>query len=83
MSNHEGKTAAFAAIVVFVAGDQVTFAAISGDRVAIEPGVPCRQCRLCKSGRYNLCKDVFFCATPPDDGNLCQFYKHAADFCYK
>lgn len=54
-----------------------------GDRVAIEPGVPCRKCKLCKTGRYNLCKDVFFCATPPDDGNLCRFYTHAADFCYK
>lgn len=54
-----------------------------GDRVAIEPGVPCRTCKLCKSGRYNLCKDVFFCATPPDDGNLCRFYKHPADFCFK
>ncbi|CAG2203817.1 SORD [Mytilus edulis] len=39
-----------------------------GDRAAIEPGVPCRTCRLCKSGKYNLCKDIFFCATPPDDG---------------
>ena len=54
-----------------------------GDRVAIEPGVPCRMCARCKSGRYNLCPKIFFCATPPDDGNLCRFYVHAADFCYK
>lgn len=54
-----------------------------GDRVAVEPGVPCRTCYLCKTGRYNLCKDVFFCATPPDNGNMCKFYKHPADFCYK
>ncbi|XP_066910749.1 sorbitol dehydrogenase-like [Clytia hemisphaerica] len=54
-----------------------------GDRVAIEPGVPCRKCIRCKSGRYNLCPDIFFCATPPDDGNLCRFYTHAADFCYR
>ncbi|XP_060559810.1 sorbitol dehydrogenase-like [Ruditapes philippinarum] len=54
-----------------------------GDRVAIEPGVPCRICHLCKTGRYNLCKDVFFCATPPDHGNMCKFYKHPADFCFK
>ena len=31
-----------------------------GDRVAIEPGVPCRSCSFCKSGRYNLCPDVQF-----------------------
>lgn len=54
-----------------------------GDRVAIEPGVPCRICEDCKGGRYNLCKDVFFCATPPDDGNLSRYYVHAADFCHK
>lgn len=54
-----------------------------GDRVAIEPGVPCRRCNFCKGGRYNLCKKVFFCATPPDHGNLCQYYVHAADFCFK
>nr|QBH74076.1 alcohol dehydrogenase [Thermobia domestica] len=54
-----------------------------GDRVAIEPGVPCRYCKFCKDGKYNLCPDVIFCATPPIDGNLCRYYTHAADFCYK
>lgn len=55
----------------------------NGDRVAIEPGVPCKLCEHCKGGRYNLCKDMRFCATPPVHGNLCQFYTHDADFCYK
>lgn len=54
-----------------------------GDRVAIEPGVPCRMCSYCKSGRYNLCGDMQFCATPPVHGNLTRYYVHAADFCYK
>jgi len=54
-----------------------------GDRVAIEPGVPCRACEFCKGGRYNLCPDIAFCATPPFDGSLARFYVHAADFCYK
>nr|XP_050847811.1 sorbitol dehydrogenase-like [Vespula vulgaris] len=54
-----------------------------GDRVAIEPGVPCRLCTFCKDGRYNLCKDMVFCATPPVHGSLRRFYKHAADFCFK
>lgn len=52
-----------------------------GDRVAIEPGVPCRICDLCKNGRYNLCAEMVFCATPPYDGNLTRYYAHAADFC--
>lgn len=56
---------------------------IVGDRVAIEPGVPCRLCEFCKGGRYNLCPGMEFCATPPFDGNLRRYYAHAADFCYK
>ncbi|XP_059612352.1 sorbitol dehydrogenase-like [Phlebotomus argentipes] len=54
-----------------------------GDRVAIEPGVACRECQLCKEGRYNLCPEMIFCATPPCHGNLTRFYAHAADFCFK
>lgn len=54
-----------------------------GDRVAIEPGVPCRRCDHCKVGKYNLCPDILFCATPPVHGNLRRFYTHDADFCYK
>ncbi|WP_224333730.1 zinc-dependent alcohol dehydrogenase family protein [Haloprofundus halobius] len=29
-----------------------------GDRVAINPSVPCNDCRACKSGRENLCRDL-------------------------
>lgn len=54
-----------------------------GDRVAIEPGVSCRLCDFCKTGKYNLCPGMKFCATPPYDGNLRRFYAHAADFCFK
>lgn len=53
------------------------------DRVAIEPGVSCRVCDFCKAGKYNLCPEMKFCATPPYDGNLRRFYAHAADFCFK
>ncbi|MBA2716089.1 MAG: NAD(P)-dependent alcohol dehydrogenase [Propionibacteriales bacterium] len=41
-----------------------------GDRVAIEPGTPCRDCRECMAGRYHLCPDLVFLATPPYDGAL-------------
>ncbi|XP_076012028.1 sorbitol dehydrogenase [Genypterus blacodes] len=54
-----------------------------GDRVAIEPGVPREMDDFLKNGRYNLSPSIFFCATPPDDGNLCRYYKHSANFCYK
>ncbi|WP_227778910.1 zinc-dependent alcohol dehydrogenase family protein [Haladaptatus pallidirubidus] len=29
-----------------------------GDRVAINPSIPCNECRACKSGRENLCHDL-------------------------
>ncbi|MCC6177102.1 MAG: NAD(P)-dependent alcohol dehydrogenase [Chloroflexi bacterium] len=54
-----------------------------GDPVALEPGVPCRRCGYCKSGRYNLCPDMSFFATPPVDGSLARYVTHAADFCYR
>jgi L-iditol 2-dehydrogenase len=44
-----------------------------GDRVAIEPGTPCRDCRECLAGRYHLCPDLVFLATPPYDGALAQY----------
>jgi L-iditol 2-dehydrogenase len=53
-----------------------------GQRVAIEPGVPCRACPQCLAGRYNLCPDVRFFATPPIDGAFCEFVVMPAPFVY-
>ncbi|KAF2401576.1 sorbitol dehydrogenase 2, partial [Trichodelitschia bisporula] len=52
-----------------------------GDRVALEPGIPCRRCERCKDGYYNLCPDMRFAATPPCDGTLARFYVLPEDFC--
>uniref|UniRef100_A0A0E0LXL4 Enoyl reductase (ER) domain-containing protein n=1 Tax=Oryza punctata TaxID=4537 RepID=A0A0E0LXL4_ORYPU len=46
-----------------------------GDRVALEPGISCWRCRHCKGGRYNLCEDMKFFATPP--------IVHPGDLCFK
>jgi D-xylulose reductase len=54
-----------------------------GDRVAIEPGVPCRHCDYCRCGSYNLCSNTAFAATPPHDGTLCKYYITESDFCYR
>jgi L-iditol 2-dehydrogenase len=53
-----------------------------GQRVSIEPGVPCRSCPQCLTGRYNLCPDVRFFATPPHDGAFSQFVAMPAAFVY-
>ena len=54
-----------------------------GDRVAIEPGVPDRYSDETKQGRYNLCPDMAFAATPPIDGTLVKYYVSPADFLVK
>lgn len=54
-----------------------------GDRVALEPGYPCRRCTNCIAGKYNLCPDMVFAATPPYHGTLTGFWRAPADFCFK
>ncbi|KAK0735072.1 chaperonin 10-like protein [Lasiosphaeria miniovina] len=67
---------------VVEAGAAVTTLKV-GDRVALEPGYPCRRCRACLGGHYNLCPDMVFAATPPYDGTLAGFWAAPADFCYR
>ena len=54
-----------------------------GDRVALEPGKTCGHCEFCKTGRYNLCPDVVFFATPPVDGVFQENVAHEAGLCFK
>lgn len=55
----------------------------AGDRVALEPGKTCGHCEFCKTGRYNLCPDVIFFATPPVDGVFQEYVAHEAALCFK
>ena len=71
-----------AAGVVAGVGQNVTTLK-EGDRVCMEPGVPCMKCEECLSGHYNLCKDVRFWATPPYDGVLSEYVSHPAAFTFK
>ena len=54
-----------------------------GDKVALEPGKTCGHCEFCKQGKYNLCPDVVFFATPPVDGVFQEYVAHEADLCFK
>ncbi len=54
-----------------------------GDRVALEPGKTCGHCEHCKEGKYNLCEDVIFFATPPVDGVFQEYVAHEAGLCFK
>lgn len=53
-----------------------------GDRVALEPGKTCGKCEFCRTGRYNLCPDVVFFATPPVDGVFQEYAAHEAALCF-
>ncbi|TFK43427.1 xylitol dehydrogenase [Crucibulum laeve] len=67
--------------IVYKVGPNVKHLKV-GDRVAMEPGATCRSCDACKSGRYELCPDIIFAATPPYDGTLGRYYKLPADLAY-
>jgi L-iditol 2-dehydrogenase len=67
-----------AAGVVAAVGPGVTSPA-AGQRVSVEPGVPDLTCEQCLAGRYNLCPNMRFFATPPIDGALAEYVVvHAA-----
>ncbi|MDO5550111.1 MAG: NAD(P)-dependent alcohol dehydrogenase [Lachnospiraceae bacterium] len=55
-----------------------------GDRVNIEPGVPCGTCRYCRAGKYNICPDVDFMATQPNyRGALTNYLVHPENMTYR
>ncbi|HEX7540692.1 MAG TPA: alcohol dehydrogenase catalytic domain-containing protein [Anaerolineales bacterium] len=42
----------------------------SGQRVAVDPAIPCRQCELCQHGHPNLCERVAFAGHGARDGAM-------------
>ncbi|CAN8096153.1 unnamed protein product [Discula destructiva] len=54
-----------------------------GDRVAIEPGMPCERCFLCRMGKYNLCEEVKFAGVYPDAGSLQRYKVHPAKWLHR
>ena len=58
-----------------------------GDKVALEVGLPCRECELCRDGRYNICKSLRFRSSaksfPHFQGTLQERINHPADMCHK
>ncbi len=54
-----------------------------GDKVVLEPGIPCGRCSVCRGGRYNLCPDVIFLSAPPVNGTFCDYLTIRADAVFK
>lgn len=53
-----------------------------GDRVALEPYVPCNECHMCKAGRFNNCKDLKVCGVHKD-GMMAEYFSHPIQLIYK
>ena len=68
--------------VITDVGEKVSKFAV-GDRVVLEPGIPCMKCEHCLKGRYNLRQNIVFFATPPDDGVLVEEIAYDEDYVFK
>jgi L-iditol 2-dehydrogenase len=72
--------------VVVAIGENVNGFQI-GERVALEVGVPCDNCRSCQRGRYNLCPEMRFRSSaksvPHFQGTLQERINHPAKWCHK
>ncbi|OBT61476.1 hypothetical protein VE03_09347 [Pseudogymnoascus sp. 23342-1-I1] len=71
---------------VTATGSSVTTLSV-GDRVALEVGMACGTCELCKGGRYNICEAMLFKSSaktfPHANGTLAELVNHPADLCHR
>ncbi len=55
-----------------------------GDRIAIEPAMPCWKCDQCKAGRFNTCRNLKFLGCPGQaDGCLSEYIVMPETSCFK
>ena len=55
--------------------DEVTV----GDRVIVEPTLPCWTCKMCTSGRINLCESLKFFGCVHDQGGMADYFTIASN----
>jgi len=53
-----------------------------GQRVAVDPSMPCGRCEFCEKGHPNLCDRLHFCGLWPDDGSLREYMIMPARSCF-
>ncbi len=54
-----------------------------GDRVSVEPGVPCLSCEHCREGRYNLCAGIRFLGVPNHPGAFREYIAYDPRFVHR
>ena len=50
-----------------------------GQKVVIEPAIPCRICHYCRIGRYNLCDNIYVMSAPGKNGTFCDYVAIRSD----
>lgn len=69
--------------VVEAVGPEVTHVRV-GDRVAIEPAMPCFECDQCKAGRAHTCRKLRFLGCPGQaEGSLSEYIVMPEHCCFK
>ena len=56
-----------------VLGHEFAVLTESGERMAVEPAIPCGKCELCLQGHPNLCPEVIFAGLGNTDGALSEY----------
>ena len=68
--------------IVEAVGNDVTTVSV-GDRIAVEPAMPCHHCDQCRAGRPHTCRNLRFLGCPKQaDGCLNEFIVMPEECCY-
>ena len=54
----------------------------AGDRVAVDPAMPCGSCDQCLAGRKHTCRNLPFLGSPGQDGCLCERLVMPEECCF-
>ncbi len=74
---HEGSG------IIEEVGEEVTYLKV-GDRVAIDPAMPCFECDQCKAGRFHTCRHLKFLGCPGQaDGCMSEYIVMPERSCFK
>lgn len=64
---------------VVEAVDRAVTSVSPGDRVTVEPDLPCWSCKPCRTGRQNLCENLEFFGCGWEQGGMAEFFTLPAD----
>lgn len=67
---HEGSIGEARLAKPMVLGHEFAGVTAAGQRVAVDPAIPCEQCEFCLDGNPNLCSNLHFAGHGSDEGGL-------------